>query len=93
MNNLTSHQRKMVYLVGMGLLFIPVITLGFPAAHSKGQSGGALAQMRQAQDLGESTLGDVDPGEQLSLDATEQVTLAIAQRVGEARAAGVRLER
>ncbi len=61
MNNLTSHQRKMVYLVGMGLLFIPVITLGFPAANSKGQSGGALAQMRQEHDLGESTLGNVDP--------------------------------
>ena len=61
MNKLTSHQRKLVYLVGMGLLFIPVITLGFPAAQSRKQAGGVLAQMRQANDLGESTLGNVDP--------------------------------
>lgn len=61
MNNLTSQQRKMVYLVGMGLLLIPVIWLGFPASHAKGQSGGLLAQMRRENDLGESTLGNVDP--------------------------------
>ena len=61
MNKLTSHQRKLVYLAGMILLLIPVMVLGFPSATSKGQSGGLLAQMRQQHDLGESTLGDVDP--------------------------------
>ena len=61
MNNLTSQQRKMMYAVGMGLLLIPVIWLGFPAANAKGQAGGLLAQLRQSNDLGESTLGNVDP--------------------------------
>ena len=61
MNSLTSSQRKRLYAVGILVLFIPVISLGFPAAQSKGQSGGYLAQVRQAHDLGESTLGNVDP--------------------------------
>lgn len=61
MNKLTSQQRKLMYLAGMGILLIPVMLLGFPAAHSQGQSGGVLAQMRQQHDLGESTLGNVDP--------------------------------
>ncbi len=51
----------MAYMVGMGLLLIPVIWLGFPSSNAKGQSGGLLAQMRQTHDLGESTLGNVDP--------------------------------
>lgn len=61
MNNLTSHQRKLLYLAGMGILLIPVIVLGYPSAKAKGQAGGVLAQMRLEHDLGESTLGDVDP--------------------------------
>jgi hypothetical protein len=60
MNNLTSQQRKLVYLVGMLALLIPVITFGFPSAANRGR-GGVLAEMRKEYDLGESTLGDVDP--------------------------------
>ena len=59
MNNLTSQQRKLVYLIGMAVLIIPVVSLGFPAA--KNGTGGVLAELRKKHDLGESTLGDVDP--------------------------------
>lgn len=60
MNKLTSQQRKLVYLVGMAVLLIPVVTLGFPSSLKHGK-GGILAEMRKEHDLGESTLGDVDP--------------------------------
>lgn len=61
MNQLTSQQRKLIYLAGMGILLIPIIWLGFPASSAKKQVGGRLAQLRQQYDLGESTLGNVDP--------------------------------
>lgn len=63
MNRLTVRQRKMVYAAVAVLLLIPIIGLGAPA--SKG--GGAnelrswLAQSRDKHDLGEASLGDVDP--------------------------------
>jgi hypothetical protein len=60
MNNLTSQQRKLVYLIGMAVLLIPIVTLGFPSSAKHGK-GGILAEMRKDNDLGESTLGDVDP--------------------------------
>ena len=59
MNNLTSPQRKRLYGVGILVLLIPVMTLGFPSV--KGQNGGYLAMLRHDNDLGESTLGNVDP--------------------------------
>lgn len=68
MNNLTSQQRKLAYLVGILLLLIPIIFFGLPAGGKQtgagGQdqvSGGRLAQLRQEYDLGETDLGDVDP--------------------------------
>ncbi|MEO1998932.1 MAG: hypothetical protein ABGZ17_27105 [Planctomycetaceae bacterium] len=60
MNNLTSKQRKLMYLVGIVILLIPIIGLGMPAASEVG-SGGKLAQLRQEHELGESTLGRIDP--------------------------------
>jgi hypothetical protein len=60
MNRLGSQQRKFVYLGGILLLLIPVITLGMPADGTPG-SGGTVAKMRQELDLGESGLGDLDP--------------------------------
>ncbi|MEX0703315.1 MAG: hypothetical protein WD069_14570 [Planctomycetales bacterium] len=65
MNGLTSRQRKLVYLGGIATLLIPIIWLGMPAGGPAGASGdgmvGQLAQLRQEYDLGEATLGDVDP--------------------------------
>ena len=55
MNRLTSKQRKMSYLAGIVVLLIPIIWLGRP------DEGGRLSQLRQVHDLGESTLGNVDP--------------------------------
>ena len=73
MNLLTSRQRKLVYLAGIVALMFPIILLGTPAAKSsRGEAaapeaepdeggGGKLAQLRRQHQLGESTLGDVDP--------------------------------
>ncbi|HEY2251033.1 MAG TPA: hypothetical protein VGH74_08225 [Planctomycetaceae bacterium] len=71
MNNLTSLQRKLVYLGGIILLLIPIILLGAPpepasvnasgASASEASSGGYLAQKRVEYSLGESDLGNVDP--------------------------------
>jgi len=67
MNKNTSLQRKMLYLGGIILLFIPIIGLGLPAPPAAGQEaptaagGGVLARMRVEHDLGESSLGKVDP--------------------------------
>jgi hypothetical protein len=73
MNLLTSRQRKLVYLAGIVALMFPIILLGTPASKSsRGDAaapetdpdeggGGKLAQLRRQHQLGESTLGDVDP--------------------------------
>ena len=60
MNKLTSQQRKLLYLVGIVVLLIPIIALGMPSTSEEG-SGGKLAQLRQEYQLGEATLGKVDP--------------------------------
>lgn len=57
---LTAQQRKLAYLIGIVMLMLPVIVLGMPATEEVG-SGGKLARLRQEHDLGESTLGKVDP--------------------------------
>jgi hypothetical protein len=56
----------LAYLAGIIVLLIPVILLGRPSAppskaQPKGDAGGVLSQMRTQYELGESTLGDVDP--------------------------------
>ncbi|MCA9049462.1 MAG: hypothetical protein KDA89_12085 [Planctomycetaceae bacterium] len=67
MNNLSSRQRKLVYAGCILLLLIPIVRLGAPLSDdvlpgSKAVvSGGVLAQMRVEHDLGESTLGEIDP--------------------------------
>jgi hypothetical protein len=61
MNNLDSRSRKLLYFVGIILLSIPIIYLGRPATGMQQGSGGKLAQLRSEYDLGESTLGEVDP--------------------------------
>src|SRR5579872_7473638 len=65
MNNLTSLQRKLMYLGGIILLLIPITWLGLPpepkSKSSEGSPGGWLAQERTKHGLGESDLGNVDP--------------------------------
>jgi len=59
-NNLTSTQRKYVYMAGIIVLMIFVIMLGQPASSAPG-SGGKVSDLRETYDLGEATLGNVDP--------------------------------
>lgn len=61
MNALTSKQRKLLYFVCIVVLTIPIIYLGAPASSGDDASGGKLAQIRRDEELGESTLGQVDP--------------------------------
>jgi hypothetical protein len=66
MNQLTSRQRKRLYLIGIAALLIPVIALGKPASEVDKETrrpinGGTLAQLRYEYELGDTSLGDVDP--------------------------------
>lgn len=66
MNSLTSRQRKIIYALAILVLLVPIIYLGAPLSTdiqpgSRNRvTGGRLAQMRHEQELGESTLGDID---------------------------------
>ncbi len=60
MNNLTSGQRKLVYGLGILVLMVFVILLGEPSEGSLG-SGGVVSDLREDYNLGEATLGNVDP--------------------------------
>ncbi|MBD3674406.1 MAG: hypothetical protein HUJ26_12860 [Planctomycetaceae bacterium] len=60
MSQLDSKSRKLVYFAAIVVLSIPIIFLGMPSTGSVG-SGGKLAQLRTEYDLGEATLGKVDP--------------------------------
>ncbi|MBM81053.1 MAG: hypothetical protein CMJ78_10725 [Planctomycetaceae bacterium] len=59
MSRLTTQQRKLIYLGAIVVLLIPIFLLGMPATTE--DEGGSLAQLRQEYDLGETSLGDVDP--------------------------------
>lgn len=68
MNKLTSRQRKLVYAAGILFLLFPIVKLGAPAAKdvsvgdkSVADGTGTLARLRVEYDLGETTLGDIDP--------------------------------
>lgn len=58
MNNLTSQQRKLVYLIGIIVLLIPIMLLSLPSDPKR--PGGVLSQLRSQYELGEADLGDVD---------------------------------
>ena len=60
MSQLDSKSRKLAYFGCIVVLSIPIIFLGMPSTGSEG-SGGKLAQLRGEYDLGEATLGQVDP--------------------------------
>lgn len=66
MNNLTSRQRKLIFAAGILALLVPIVILGAPASRDvqvedTSIAGGVLAQKRHEYDLGEATLGDIDP--------------------------------
>lgn len=59
MNKLTIKQRKVAYMVGIIILLIPTMWLGIP----EGAAGvsGRLGSLRTQYELGETSLGNVDP--------------------------------
>jgi hypothetical protein len=65
MSNLTSFQRKLVYIACIILLLLPITELGMPAEPARdglaGSAGGVLAQSRAKYMYGEHDLGNVDP--------------------------------
>ncbi len=66
--NTAALRRKLFYMVGMVALLIPLFLLGQPPSQpsmdrtndSRGQ-GGTLAQLRDRYDIGQSSLGQLDP--------------------------------
>ena len=60
MNQMSSRNRKFVYMAGILVLLVPIALLGMPATQ-RVDSGGTIANLRQDYKLGEATLGDVDP--------------------------------
>ena len=64
MNRLTVKQRKGVYVIVAAMMFVATIILGAPATRDgsgKLRLDSWLAQSRDRHDLGETSLGDVDP--------------------------------
>lgn len=59
MSGMNSKQRKMVYMMAIIVLLVPIVWLGMPS--DAPGTGGVIAQKRHEYELGESTLGDVDP--------------------------------
>lgn len=60
MNRLTSRQRQMTYLFGILVLMAPIVWLGMPTTQQSGALG-VIAQKRLEYELGEPSLGNVDP--------------------------------
>ncbi|MCA9042016.1 MAG: hypothetical protein KDA65_16805, partial [Planctomycetaceae bacterium] len=58
--NLSSQQRKLVYLLLIIALLIPILWLGQPA-NPDGEGGGKLAKLRDKLQLSQSSLGEVEP--------------------------------
>ncbi|QDT55747.1 hypothetical protein Pan44_37940 [Caulifigura coniformis] len=61
MNQLSTRQRKTIYVVAIVVLLAPIIYLGQPATSAGTESGGVIARERFRSRLGEASLGDVDP--------------------------------
>lgn len=72
MNRLTSFQRKIAYLVAIGVLVFPIGWLSSPAAVTERgvEPGGKLAQLRDRYRLGQANLGDIDPASETMRLAT-----------------------
>ncbi|MCA9053493.1 MAG: hypothetical protein KDA75_06635 [Planctomycetaceae bacterium] len=61
LDQLTSQQRKLVYMAGIVVLMIPIVWLGLPEGSNPDEMKGRLASIRTEQELGQSTFGNVDP--------------------------------
>ncbi|MBX3443634.1 MAG: hypothetical protein KF774_14600 [Planctomyces sp.] len=61
MNALSTRNRKLVYMGIVLALLVPIIYLGQPPTTGASASGGLISRMRFEEDLGEASLGDVDP--------------------------------
>ncbi|MDA0833385.1 MAG: hypothetical protein O2955_17190 [Planctomycetota bacterium] len=57
---MSSQSRKITYLIIIVCLLVGIVFLGMPASSEEG-SGGRLAQLRVKHNLGEGSLGKVDP--------------------------------
>lgn len=68
MNENTSFQRKIVYIVLLAILLFPISQLGSPSTRE--DSGGKLSQLREEYDLGQSDLGEIDPASETIRMAT-----------------------
>lgn len=60
MNAMSSQSRKITYLIIIVCLLVAIVFLGMPASSEEG-SGGRLARLRTKHNLGEGSLGKVDP--------------------------------
>jgi hypothetical protein len=68
MNENTSFQRKIVYVLLLAVLLFPISQLGSPSTLE--DSGGKLAQLRDEYELGQSDLGEIDPASETIRMAT-----------------------
>ena len=68
MNENTSFQRKIIYVVLLAILLFPISQLGSPSTLE--DDGGKLAQLRKEYELGQSDLGEIDPASETIRMAT-----------------------
>ena len=63
MNLDTTFKRKVAYITGIVLLLFPLFFLGQPATSGRTErgQGGKLAQLRTANELAQSDLGEINP--------------------------------
>lgn len=61
MNPRASFVRKLIYLALIVLLLLPLALIGMPAKSSDGAGGGVLAELRREHEIGEASLGEIDP--------------------------------
>jgi hypothetical protein len=62
--NTASFRRKIVYLVCIAVLLIPLYSLGQPMSERGGEvtnQGGKLSQLRLRHDIGQASLGEIEP--------------------------------
>jgi len=65
-----SFYRKIGYVVGMVVIFIPLSRLSMPGTSDEAQDAGILASQRRAHGLGVASLGEIDPASETMKLAT-----------------------
>lgn len=68
MNENSSFNRKIIYVVLLAILLFPISQLGSPSTLE--DDGGKLAQLRKEYELGQSDLGEIDPASETIRMAT-----------------------